>query len=285
MRRTHAVVYNDCHFGSGRINSRSRGPRLVCAADVLGVTTIMTKRAILVFLLLAGVAGAAVAAPLVDGDADAGKTKSAACAACHGADGNSTSAQFPKLAGQGAGYIVEQLQEFKSGVREDAIMSAQAAALSEQDMKDLAVYFSTQEAKPSVVPDIKQAQAGAKIYHGGAPEFNVPACSGCHGPAGLGNPAADYPRISGQHAEYLVAQLTAYRDGTRGGTDRAEIMQGVTRGLSNQQIEALAAYITGLTPGAAPDGSNNGALLQNAEAPASADKAGDDDSDADSTQG
>lgn len=237
----------------------------------------MTKRAILVFLLLAISAGAVVAAPLVDGNAEAGKKKSAVCAACHGADGNSASAQFPKIAGQNANYIFEQLQLFKSGVRENAIMSAQAAALSEQDMKDLAAYFSQQKTKPGVVPDIKLAQEGAKIYHGGAPEFDVPACSGCHGPSGLGNPAAAYPRISGQHAEYIVAQLTAYRDGTRGGTDHAVIMQGVTRGLSDHQIKALAAYVTGLMPAQADQQNTSGALLQNPP-----EKAGDKKSAADS---
>src|SRR5699024_8793854 len=117
----------------------------------LGVITIMTKRAILVSLLLAVFAGAATAAPLLDGDADNGKDKSAACAACHGADGNSTSAEFPKLAGQNPNYIFEQLQLFKSGKRKNAIMSAQASALSEQDMKDVAVYFGSQETKPAVV--------------------------------------------------------------------------------------------------------------------------------------
>jgi len=240
----------------------------------------MTKHTILGFLLLAVSAGAVVAAPLVDGDAEAGKTKSAACAACHGGDGNSASAQFPSLAGQNAPYIVEQLQLFKSGKRDNAIMAAQAKSLSEQDMKDLAAYFSEQKIKPAAVPDVKLAQEGARIYHGGAPEFDVPACAGCHGPSGLGNPAAAYPHISGQHADYIAAQLTAYRDGERNSNDKAVIMQGVTRGLSNHQIKALAAYVTGLMPAEPGQLNENGALLQNAQQPAKDDGADDSSDDA-----
>lgn len=232
----------------------------------------MTTRAILVSLLLTFAAGAVAAAPLVEGDVQAGKKKSAVCAACHGVDGNSASPQFPKLAGQHAQYIYNQLKLFKSGQRENAIMSAQAAALSEQDMKDLAVYYAAQQIKPGVVPNVSLAQLGAKIYHGGLPEFDVPACSGCHGPAGLGNPAAGYPRISGQYADYIAKQLLVYRNGQRSGYPAAEIMEGVTRGLSNQQIEALAAYVTGLVPAEPGQENTAGALLQNVE-PKPADEA------------
>lgn len=222
----------------------------------------MTKCAILASLWLALTAGAVMAAPLIDGSVEAGKKKSAVCAACHGVDGNSTSAQFPKLAGQHATYIYRQLKLYKSGQRSGTIMQAQAAALSQQDMKDLAVYFAAQEIKPGFVPNIDLAQLGAKIYHGGLPEFDVPACSGCHGPAGLGNPAAVYPRISGQHAEYIAQELKAYRTGKRSGYPQAEIMAGVTRGLSNHQIKALAAYITGLMPAQPTQANTSGALLQ-----------------------
>lgn len=236
----------------------------------------MTKRAILASLLLLLSAGAVAAAPLIDGSVEAGKKKSAVCAACHGADGNSASAQFPKLANQNARYIYRQLELFKSGKRKNAIMAAQVAALSDQDMKDLAAYFAAQEIKPGVVPNIELAQRGAEIYHGGEPEHGVPACSGCHGPAGQGNPAAGYPHISGQHASYIAAQLTAYRDGTRGDYATAQIMHGVTRGLSNQDIKALAAYVTGLMPAKPGQENTSGALLQNAPEPTAdkADKAG-----------
>lgn len=221
----------------------------------------MTKRFIL-FLGMAVLACTAGAEPLIDGDSKAGQKKAAVCAACHGATGNSASAQFPKLAGQGAPYIYQQLKLFKSGKRDNAIMQAQAAGLSEQDMKDLAAYYAAQQIKPGVVAKPELAQAGAVIYHGGKPEAGVPACSGCHGPSGQGNPAARYPRISGQHAQYIAQELTAYRTGERGGYPRAEVMQGVTRGLTNADIKALAAYITGLMPAEPGSLNTSGALMQ-----------------------
>lgn len=227
----------------------------------------MTKHAILVSLLLAVSVGTVTAAPLIDGNIKAGKKKSAVCAACHGADGNSTSAKFPKLAGQNATYIFKQLKLYKSGKRKGTIMQGQVASLSKQDMKDLAVYFASQKIKPGVVKNVELAQLGAKIYHGGDPEHNVPACSGCHGPSGLGNPAAVYPRISGQHAKYLVAELKSYRKGTRGDYPHAKIMHGVTRGLSPHQIKALATYISGLMPAKPKHDNPSGALLQNPPKP------------------
>ncbi|HLQ86063.1 MAG TPA: c-type cytochrome [Salinisphaeraceae bacterium] len=222
----------------------------------------MTKRAILVSLLLVS-AGAVTAAPLVDGDVEAGAEAAAVCAACHGSDGNSSSAEFPKLAGQNANYIFRQLQLFKSGEREDAVMNAQAQPLDEQEMKNLAVYYAAQEIEPEVVSDFALAQKGAKIYHGGDPEHAVPACAGCHGPAGLGNPAAAYPRISGQYAEYLVEKLKAYRAGEHGNYAHAQTMSGVSRGLSNDDIKALAAYVSGLMPATDEQENISGALFQN----------------------
>src|SRR5699024_5153610 len=149
----------------------------------------------------------------VDGNTKAGKKIATTCAGCHGASGNSTIAQYPKLAGQGALYIYQQLKLFKNGKRSNAIMKAQASRLSEQDMKDVAAYYAEQQTKPGVVTQPELAQMGAKIYHGGKPESGIPACAGCHGPAGLGNPAAQYPRISSQHAKYITKQLEAYRAG------------------------------------------------------------------------
>lgn len=228
----------------------------------------MTKHATLVGLLLALSNAVAMAAPLIDGNVEAGRKLAAQCAGCHGLDGNSSSAKFPKLAGQHATYIYQQLQLFKSGQRKNAIMNSMASGLSKQEMKNLAVYYASQEIKPSLVPNVDLAQLGAKIYHGGLSEFDVPACSGCHGPSGLGNPAAVYPRISGQHAEYIAAELRAYRTGKRGGYPRAEIMEGVTRGLSNHQIKALAAYITGLMPAKPTHDNDSGALLEDPPEPA-----------------
>lgn len=199
--------------------------------------------------LLAAI-GMATAAPLSGGNADAGKTKANVCAACHGADGNSPNGQFPTLAGQHAGYIYDQLKLFKSGERSDPIMSSMAAGLSDQDMKDLAAYFSVQEIKPGPPSHGKLAELGEAIYRNGDADAGVAACTACHGPTGLGNAAAGFPRIAGQHAAYIEEELKAFRDGTRAGSAQAAIMQGVASGLSDDAIKALAAYVSGLTPNA-----------------------------------
>ncbi len=229
----------------------------------------MTKRFFMLFGLMI-CAGAVSADPLLDGDAEAGQQKAAACAACHGPKGNMESAQFPKLAGQGAPYIYEQLMLFKSGERKNAIMMGQASGLSEQDMKNVAVYFAAQQTKPGVA-DESIAPAGAALYHGGNPDKNIPACSGCHGPAGVGNAAAKFPHLSGQNPQYIVAQLTAYRDGTRSGYRNATIMNGVAERLSDADIKALASYVSGLAPSDGKKRSNDyGALMQGAGGPGAA---------------
>jgi len=191
--------------------------------------------------------GAVGAEPLVDGDAAAGEKKAAACATCHGPQGKSSNPQWPKLAGQNAEYIVTQLKAFKSGKRENPIMAGQAANLSEQDMKDLAAYFTGQPIDPGVA-DEKLVERGEQLYRGGNPEEGVPACSGCHGPSGLGNPAAGYPVLAGQHAEYVRSSLKAYRDGQREGYGQAAIMAGVADDLTDSDIAAVAAYVQGLQP-------------------------------------
>ncbi len=231
----------------------------------------MTKRSILVPLLLmmTAFAGAVGAEPLIDGDIEAGEQKAAVCASCHGPAGNSVSPQYPKLAGQGAPYLYQQLKLFKDGTRDNAIMQAQAAGLSDQDMKDLAAYFSAQPTQPGVA-DPELAQAGAIIYRAGKPEADVPACAGCHGPAGLGNAAARYPRISGQPAQYTADELRAYRENERTGYLRAEVMQSVAEGLSDADIEALAAYLAGLAPAEPGSMNTSGALMQNMPETASA---------------
>jgi len=230
----------------------------------------MTKRIFLLFGLLIS-AGVALAAPpdtnpLVDGDPEAGKQVAAPCAACHGPKGNMESAQFPKLAGQGAPYILEQLKLFKSGERQNAIMAGQVAGLDDQAMSDVAAYFAAQKTRPAAA-DKAIAPAGAKLYHGGDPDKNIPACSGCHGPSGLGNAAAKFPRLSGQNAPYVVAQLTAYRDGKRAGYRNAKIMADVANRLSDKQIKALASYVAGLAPSREGAGNDKGALMQNVAGP------------------
>ena len=179
------------------------------------------------------------------GDAAAGKSKAAVCSACHGADGNSSNGEWPKLAGQHAQYLENQLHAYKSGERKNPIMAGQVAALSEQDIKDLAAYFASQPLKPGVAnPELaKQAES---LYRGGRAEAGIPACSACHGPQGAGNAAAGYPAIHGQHAQYTAAQLKAYRSGERAGTDLATMMSQVATQLTDAEIEALASYLSGL---------------------------------------
>lgn len=189
--------------------------------------------------------GTAVASNDAAGDPAKGKTKAAACGACHGADGNSSNSAWPKLAGQHAQYLEAQLKAYKSGERKNPIMMGQVAKLSDQDIKDLAAYFAAQTQKAGVAnPDSVAIAEG--LYRGGNAEKAVPACAACHGPAGGGNAAAAYPKIAAQHAAYTAAQLKAYRDGSRAGTDSAQMMSQVAAGLSDAEIEALASYISGL---------------------------------------
>ncbi|MGH8530675.1 MAG: c-type cytochrome [Nevskiales bacterium] len=182
---------------------------------------------------------AADAAPV--GDAQAGQAKSAACAACHGPGGNSQSALYPKLAGQSPVYIVKQLNKFKSGERNNPVMMPQATNLSEQDMQDIGAYYAAQ--KPGFGAANEQAAPiGQKLYLGGNPATGVPACSGCHGPAGAGNAAAGYPQIGGQHTDYVANALRSYKDGTR----KAPAMSYVAAKLTEEEIQALASFLAGL---------------------------------------
>ncbi len=181
---------------------------------------------------------------LAGGDAEAGKAKAAACAGCHGADGNSTVAQFPKLAGQDPKYLFRQLQAFKNGKRKNAIMAGQVAALSEQDMADLAAYFAAQKMTPAAA-DPEYVIRGEEIYRGGITASDVPSCMGCHGPDGAGNPAAGFPRLAGQHAQYIEAQLLLYRDGERK-SDPAAMMRSIAERMTVDDIKAVAAFAPGL---------------------------------------
>jgi cytochrome c553 len=184
---------------------------------------------------------------LAAGDAAAGKEKSALCAACHGMDGNSTVAMWPKLAGQHAPYIERQLRLIKDGARVVPEMAAIAAGLSEQDMADLAAYYASQRTSPGAAEPGKVA-LGERIYRAGIAKREVPACMSCHGPAGEGNPLAGYPALAGQHAAYTAKMLTAYEDGQQWGEDdeASRIMTEVSDTLLAEEIEALASYIEGL---------------------------------------
>jgi len=182
--------------------------------------------------------------PLVDGDAEAGEAKSTACAACHGPDGNSTNPQWPKLAGQHARYTYKQLLAYKSGERDDAVMMGQVQGLDDQDMKDLAVFYAVQTPQPGSA-DRELAEQGKRIYQGGNMETGVSACIACHGPSGEGIPTANYPMVSGQHAEYTLEELKKYRDGERT-TDQAGMMRDIAARMSEEEMRAVAEYIQGL---------------------------------------
>ena len=166
------------------------------------------------------------------------------CVACHGADGNSAIAANPILAGQGSAYLFKQLTEFKSAVRKNDIMAGMASTLSEEDMKSVALYFSQQKPKPSAASDDKLVAAGQSLWRKGDFERGIPACAGCHGPTGAGIPA-QYPRLSGQYAEYTTTQLKNFRIEERS-NDPARVMRTIADKLSDKQIKAVADYIAGL---------------------------------------
>jgi len=183
---------------------------------------------------------------LVDGDADAGKARAISCGACHGADGNSVNPAWPSLAGQHATYIVNQLVAFKNGDRANVLMSAQAMALTERDMANLAVYFSEQKAAPRAVADATLVDSGQALYRGGDKEAGIPACMACHGPNGAGNPAAKVPALSGQYATYTSLQLKVYAAGERKSDGPTKVMREIAESLTDKQIEAVASYVQGL---------------------------------------
>ena len=171
------------------------------------------------------------------------------CAACHAADGNSVAATNPKIAGQFAEYLHKQLADFKpqagkKPARESAIMAPMVASLSEEDLQSVAAYYASQKLRPAAAVDKDLAALGQKIWRGGIAASNVPACSGCHGPAGAGIPA-QYPRLSGQFAEYIAAQLKGFKEGTRT-NDPNGVMRGVAARMTEREIQAVAQYAAGL---------------------------------------
>ena len=199
------------------------------------------KRLIMIItaLALAAVAGSGLAG----GDPAAGQTKSMICSACHGADGHSSNGDYPSLAGQVPGYIAQQLANFKSGFRSNTIMGGLAQTLTEEDMANLDAWYSSRQSAVYTLADdqLETAQLGETLYRGGYPPTQVPACMGCHGPAGAGIPPI-FPRLAGQHAEYTETQLLAFKSEQR----RSEIMVPIAFGLSAEQIHALAIYLTAL---------------------------------------
>ena len=198
----------------------------------------------LILLAATCVALGSATAAIAAGDATAGKAKSALCVACHNPDGNSTNPIWPKLAGQGADYLLKQLQDLKSGVRVNPIMLGMTAALTPQDMEDLAAYFSSQQIARSAA-DPALAPAGEALFRGGNLTSGVAACMACHGVAGAGNPAARFPALAGQHAQYIEIQLKAFRAMERA-NDAGQMMRSVTAKMTDPEIKAVASYIQGL---------------------------------------
>lgn len=186
----------------------------------------------------AGEAAKAAKPDLVKGEA----SYTAVCAACHAADGNSAITANPKLSQQHPEYLVKQLQEFKSGKRNNAIMKGFASALSDDDMRNIAYWLASKPAKAGFAKDKDLVAMGERIYRGGIQDRNIAACAGCHSPNGAGIPA-QYPRLSGQHADYTIAQLNTFRDGTRSNSVQ---MTQVAAKLNDKEIKAVADYIAGL---------------------------------------
>lgn len=197
---------------------------------------------VLVSLLLTlGITGLAHAA----GDAKAGQAKTAVCGACHGPDGNSLAPNFPKLAGQGERYLLKQLHDIKDGKRQVLEMTGLLTNLSDQDLQDIAAYFSSQSGSVGGA-DPKLVARGEALFRGGKLEEGMPACTGCHSPNGAGNAAAGFPHLGGQHAQYVAKQLTDFREGNRTNDGDNMIMRAIAAKLSNKDIEAVSSYIQGL---------------------------------------
>jgi len=205
---------------------------------LIATFTIAATLAAAVFSSVAAEVAAPVKPDLAKGEA----SFAGVCAACHAPDGNSLIPVNPKLAQQHPEYLIKQLVEFKAGKRENAVMSGMAAALSEADMKNIAYWLGSKKATPGVAKEKDLVLLGEKIYRGGIADRQIPACAGCHSPNGAGIPA-QYPRLSGQHAEYAVAQLTAFRDG---GRQNSPQMSQIAAKLNDREIKAVADYIAGL---------------------------------------
>ncbi len=196
-------------------------------------------------LISSGTQAAQAASEAAEGDAAAGEAKVGVCLACHGPNGNALVPIWPKLAGQHAQYIYKQLMDFKSGARANAQMGPQVIPLSEQDFRDIAAYYSTQQQTPGTA-NPTATELGERIYRGGNPAIGVTACTGCHGPAGAGLGAARFPRIAGQYAQYLDSTLKVFRAGTRA-NDPNGMMRDVASRMSDEEIAAVSQFIQGLT--------------------------------------
>ena len=186
------------------------------------------------------------------GDKAAGKAKSTACVACHNADGNSTNPLWPKIAGQHESYLFKQLQEFRKGPdggRNQPVMLGIIGGMSQQDFADLAAYFAAEKMSSGETP-AATAVLGERLYRGGNLATGVSACSACHGPGGMGNTAAGFPRLAGQHSAYIVDQLKKFRTEERH-NDVGAMMQDIAKRMTDAEMQAVGDFIQGLQASAA----------------------------------
>jgi cytochrome c553 len=181
-------------------------------------------------------------APVAQPDPAKGQLLSAACQACHMADGSRGLPLYPILQGQHPDYIIKQLTEFKAGKRVNPIMTGMAATVADENMKDIAAFYNSKRAQPAPAPSKESVALAQQIWRGGILSRQVPACAGCHSPNGAGIPS-QYPRIGGQHPDYAEAQLNAFRSGAR--TNSAQ-MTAIAGKLNDREIKALAEYVSGL---------------------------------------
>jgi cytochrome c553 len=189
------------------------------------------------------------------GDAGAGKGKTLVCSACHGADGNSLAATFPKLAGQNEKYLIKQMMDIKNGARPVPTMAGQLDNMSDEDIADIAAYFASQSNNGGQA-DAELVPLGQKVYRAGVSARGVAACTACHGPRGSGNAPAGFPALAGQHADYIADQLRRFRIGSENSLEQnpggrtndgdGAMMRDVAAGMSDNQIKAVASYIAGL---------------------------------------
>ncbi|MBJ88796.1 MAG: cytochrome c4 [Woeseia sp.] len=239
------------NYGLTKDNGKNRSlisnPRLKIATKMshLKIKFTIMKNAIVAYATLL-LSGAAFADGLVEGNSEAGKAKSITCSACHGPDGNSINPVWPSIAGQHAKYMVEQLKAFKSGARNEPLMLGQVMLLNESDMANLSVYYSGMQPTEKTVANPETIEHGQRIYRGGNRETGASACIACHGPTGIGNPAASVPSISGQYAVYLAAQLRAYATGARQSDGPTRVMRDIASRLSEDDILAVSSYMQGL---------------------------------------
>ena len=188
----------------------------------------------------------AQASSLVEGSVEDGKAKALTCTACHGPEGNSVNPLWPNIAGQNAPYLQAQLKAFKEGARQDPLMTSQGMLLSDEDMADLAVYFESLPMAAQAVKNPGSVALGESLYRGGNLDSGVAACIACHGPSGDGNPAAKYPALRGQHADYTAKQLRDYASGARTSDGKTRVMRDIATRLSDDEIAAISSYVQGL---------------------------------------